>query len=114
MFLPADRERSINANRARLDDRYVPVGHAQRVSQVAAGVDRIRDRQDGRQRFVLRGNARRASPGGVQRLAENPGDRLVVEEHLAGKQRLIAAVRSAVSLTGHIRFRQYRNHATRV
>ena len=110
MLLTADPQLAIDADRARRDDRHVAVSNPQRLREKAAGVDSLFDREDGGQRLECGGHFLRTEPGGLNRLSQHPCDRLVVEQHLSGKQRLITPVRPAVALAGNIGLSQHRRH----
>jgi hypothetical protein len=62
VLLAADGELAVETERALLDGRHVAARQAQRVGQKAAGLDRLRDAENGRTRFVGGDHAARAAP----------------------------------------------------
>ena len=108
MLLSADSQLALDAQRARFERRDVAARNAQRLGEKAAGFDRLLDRQDRGQRLVLDRHTPRSPLRRLERFAENPGDGLVVEHHFIGKQRLVVAIRPAVSLPGNIGVRSAR------
>ncbi len=111
MLLPADRQLSFELQRAGGHDPQITSGQPQRRGEEAFTGNGILDGEDCGQLFVLRHHAGSTATGPLQRVGEGPGDRLSVEHHLGGKQRLVVACRSRIPLTTHIVSREHRQHA---
>ena len=67
----------------------------------AARLDRLEHGDQGRQRLVVHLDGQRPEPRGLERLAEHPADRLPVEHHLGGEERLVALDAGVVD-PGHV------------
>ena len=102
MLLTADPQFAFDAQRTRLDDRRVAVRDREGLVEEAACVNRLLDRQNGRQRLEFDDDPFGAEPRGFDRVAQHPRNRLVIEQHFGRKKRLIVTVRAAVAFAGHV------------
>ena len=83
------------------------------VALVAPGLDGVVHADERGQRLVVDLDPGRALSGRLQRLAENPADRVPVEHDLGGEQRLVVLLAGVVE-SGHVLRGQYPDHAGHV
>src|SRR6185295_16349227 len=79
MLLAADHELSTEAQRTGFDDRRIAICDPERAGKETTRGNRILYRKDRRQRFVVDANALGAEARGLERLAQHPGDGLLVK-----------------------------------
>ena len=102
VLLAADRDLALDAQRARLDDGDVAARQVEKVREIAVGVDGLLDREDRGKRLVRRRHPGGAPLCGVERVGQDPRNRLPVKHDLARKQRLVVAIRAAVAFARHV------------
>jgi hypothetical protein len=110
VLLAADDELAGEPQRARVEHRDVTVDDPQRRGEIAAGIDRLLDRKNRRQRREAGLHALGSLSCGVERAAQHPRNRLVEVHHLAGKHRFVVPVRAGVAFARHVGAGQDRDH----
>ena len=115
VLLAADRQLAVDAQRGchTLERGRIAARKTEAVRQETPRVNRLLDRQDGRQRVVFHDDACGAALRRFQRLAEHPRHGLAVIHHLGGKQWLVMTRWTTIGLAWRIA-RAERRHDARL